>query len=129
MNPNEQLDDVPPRNSLQDAVMNDPENLHNIPSIPDPQGNCNIPPPPLKSTSKPDVQDVKMECTASTHQVGPSKITPNQVLEAAPVRSYLNQKVTPVLLDGMRILAKEQPPNPLERLGQYLIERGRNQDS
>ncbi|KAK6531901.1 COMPASS (complex proteins associated with Set1p) component [Orbilia ellipsospora] len=41
----------------------------------------------------------------------------------APVRQYLNEFVTPYLLEGMKMLAKEQPPNPLETLGRYLIQR------
>ncbi|KAF3933945.1 hypothetical protein ABW19_dt0206985 [Dactylella cylindrospora] len=40
----------------------------------------------------------------------------------APVRQYLNDTVTPHLLEGMKILAREQPPNPLEILGRYLLQ-------
>ncbi|KAF9348847.1 hypothetical protein BGX34_002208 [Mortierella sp. NVP85] len=38
-----------------------------------------------------------------------------------PIRSYLDQTVLPVLLDGMKQLAKERPQNPLEYLGHYLL--------
>ncbi|EPS45133.1 hypothetical protein H072_881 [Dactylellina haptotyla CBS 200.50] len=41
----------------------------------------------------------------------------------APVRQYLNEFVTPYLLEGMKLLAKEQPSNPLETLGRYLIQQ------
>ena len=41
--------------------------------------------------------------------------------QALPVRSYLDQTVTPILLEGMSELAKERPPNPIQWLGQYLI--------
>ncbi|KAF3923223.1 hypothetical protein ABW20_dc0110579 [Dactylellina cionopaga] len=41
----------------------------------------------------------------------------------APVRQYLNEFVTPYLLEGMKMLAKEQPPKPLETLGRYLIQQ------
>ncbi|KAJ6258644.1 hypothetical protein Dda_6692 [Drechslerella dactyloides] len=41
----------------------------------------------------------------------------------APVRQYLNEYVTPYLLEGMKILARDQPANPLETLGRYLIQQ------
>ncbi|KAF3298168.1 COMPASS (complex proteins associated with Set1p) component [Orbilia oligospora] len=41
----------------------------------------------------------------------------------APVRQYLNEFVTPYLLEGMRIIARDQPANPLEALGRYLIQQ------
>ncbi|KAK9479117.1 Dpy-30 motif-domain-containing protein [Lipomyces japonicus] len=43
----------------------------------------------------------------------------------APVRRYLNQQVTPVLLEGMKLIARERPDNPLEVLGRFLIERSK----
>ncbi|KAI1431652.1 hypothetical protein GGR50DRAFT_697797 [Xylaria sp. CBS 124048] len=43
----------------------------------------------------------------------------------APVRQYLNSKVTAHLLDGMKILAREQPRDPLRVLGEFLIERSK----
>ncbi|KAG5930626.1 hypothetical protein E4U42_005288 [Claviceps africana] len=42
-----------------------------------------------------------------------------------PTRRYLNTKVTGVLLEGMKQLAKDQPQNPLRTLGEYLIQRSR----
>ncbi|KAH8162377.1 hypothetical protein CIB48_g5882 [Xylaria polymorpha] len=43
----------------------------------------------------------------------------------AHVRQYLNSKVTPHLLDGMKHLAKTQPKDPLRVLGEFLIERSK----
>ncbi|KAI1749363.1 hypothetical protein F4782DRAFT_513484 [Xylaria castorea] len=43
----------------------------------------------------------------------------------APVRQYLNSKITPHLLDGMKHIAKNQPKDPLRILGEYLIERSK----
>ncbi|KAK9370428.1 hypothetical protein V1509DRAFT_617758 [Lipomyces kononenkoae] len=43
----------------------------------------------------------------------------------APTRRYLNELVTPALLDGVRFVAREQPENPLEVLGKYLLERSK----
>ncbi|MCJ1257248.1 COMPASS (complex proteins associated with Set1p) component [Lignoscripta atroalba] len=43
----------------------------------------------------------------------------------APVRRYLNEKVTGVLLEGMKKLAAEQPEDPLKVLGEYLLSRSK----
>ncbi|CAI4059400.1 Sdc1p SKDI_04G6720 [Saccharomyces kudriavzevii IFO 1802] len=40
-------------------------------------------------------------------------------------RRYLNAKVTPHLLAGMRLIAVEQPDDPLRVLGEYLIEQSK----
>lgn len=40
-----------------------------------------------------------------------------------PTRKYLNEKVTPTLLEGMRMIAVRKPEDPLKALGQFLIER------
>ncbi|RUO98914.1 Dpy-30 motif-domain-containing protein, partial [Jimgerdemannia flammicorona] len=45
--------------------------------------------------------------------------------QSLPVRSYLDETVVPVLLEGMKVLVKERPENPLEYLGQYLINRAK----
>ncbi len=42
-------------------------------------------------------------------------------LQALPIRSYLDQTVVPLLLDGMSALVKERPPNPVEWLATYLL--------
>lgn len=42
-------------------------------------------------------------------------------LGALPIRSYLDQTVVPILLDGMSALVKERPPNPVEWLAAYLL--------
>jgi protein dpy-30 len=42
-------------------------------------------------------------------------------LTSLPIRAYLDQTVVPILLQGMSILAKERPPNPIEYLGSYLL--------
>ncbi|KAI0851511.1 hypothetical protein F5Y00DRAFT_11301 [Daldinia vernicosa] len=47
----------------------------------------------------------------------------------APVRQYLNSKVTGPLLDGMKMIAKEQPKDPLRALGEYLLQRSKELES
>lgn len=59
---------------------------------------------------------------------GPDRITNSKLNLATTVggsetRKYLNTYVTPYLLNGMRMIAKEQPDEPLKILGQYLIEQ------
>lgn len=41
--------------------------------------------------------------------------------QGVSTRSYLEQTVVPVLMQGMSELAKERPDNALEFLGNYLI--------
>ncbi|KAJ5405797.1 hypothetical protein N7465_007081 [Penicillium sp. CMV-2018d] len=41
----------------------------------------------------------------------------------APARVYLNEKVVPYLLDGMKSVAREQPANPLRVLGEFLLQK------
>ncbi|KAK1764697.1 hypothetical protein QBC33DRAFT_546896 [Phialemonium atrogriseum] len=43
----------------------------------------------------------------------------------APVRQYINGKITGVLLEGMKIVAKEQPKDPLRVLGEFLLQRSK----
>ncbi|CAJ2501986.1 Uu.00g048390.m01.CDS01 [Anthostomella pinea] len=44
----------------------------------------------------------------------------------APVRQYLNSKVTTHVLDGMKKIAKEQPKDPLRALAEFLMERSKD---
>ncbi|SMN22253.1 similar to Saccharomyces cerevisiae YDR469W SDC1 Subunit of the COMPASS (Set1C) complex, which methylates lysine 4 of histone H3 and is required in chromatin silencing at telomeres [Maudiozyma saulgeensis] len=43
------------------------------------------------------------------------------IIGGSQVRRYLNENVTPYLLQGMRDIANEQPNEPLRVLGEYLI--------
>lgn len=42
-------------------------------------------------------------------------------LNALPVRSYLDQTVVPILLQGLAALVKERPENPVEYLAAFLL--------
>ncbi|EED17003.1 COMPASS complex subunit Sdc1, putative [Talaromyces stipitatus ATCC 10500] len=46
-----------------------------------------------------------------------------KVAGGAPARIYLNEKITPYLLEGMKEIAREQPSNPLKVLGEFLIKK------
>ncbi|KAL4905205.1 hypothetical protein BDW74DRAFT_20351 [Aspergillus multicolor] len=41
----------------------------------------------------------------------------------APARVYMNEKIVPYLLEGMKTVTKEQPANPLRVLGEFLIQK------
>eukprot|EP00908_Phaeocystis_cordata_P016987 Transcript_28303.p5 GENE.Transcript_28303~~Transcript_28303.p5 ORF type:complete len:97 (+),score=51.23 Transcript_28303:319-609(+) len=43
-------------------------------------------------------------------------------LQTAPIRTYLDSTVVPVLLQGLSALVKERPPNPVEYLATYLLQ-------
>ncbi|PNH06254.1 Protein dpy-30 [Tetrabaena socialis] len=42
-------------------------------------------------------------------------------LAAAPIRTYLEATVVPVMMQGMQALCKERPENPVEFLAYYLL--------
>jgi len=46
---------------------------------------------------------------------------PKVDLQSLPIRAYLDQTIVPILLQGMSIVAKERPPNPIEYLATYLL--------
>ncbi|KAI9098699.1 dpy-30-like protein-like protein [Phlyctochytrium arcticum] len=52
-----------------------------------------------------------------------SIMTKDQV-QALPLRSYLDHTVVPVLVEGLKALARERPPNPCEYLAVFLLKNG-----
>ncbi|XP_077462199.1 protein dpy-30 homolog isoform X1 [Stigmatopora argus] len=42
-------------------------------------------------------------------------------VQALPTRAYLDQTVVPILLQGLAVLAKERPLNPIEYLAAFLL--------
>ena len=42
-------------------------------------------------------------------------------LSTLPIRTYLDQTVVPLVLQGMAELARERPANPIEYLANYLL--------
>jgi len=53
----------------------------------------------------------------------PSDPTSPSASHGAAIRQYLNDRVSPHLLEGMKMLAKTQPTNPLEVLGRFLLSK------
>ncbi|KAI4151204.1 MAG: hypothetical protein L6R39_002086 [Caloplaca ligustica] len=56
----------------------------------------------------------------------PPPLPAKAAVHGAPARRYLNEKVTGVLLEGMKRLAVEQPDDPLRVLGEYLLQRSKD---
>ena len=44
-------------------------------------------------------------------------------LQSLPTRAYLDQTVVPILLQGLAVLAKENPPSSIEFLASYLLKK------
>ncbi|VDD81691.1 unnamed protein product [Mesocestoides corti] len=44
-------------------------------------------------------------------------------------RPYLDRTVVPVLMQGLTLIAKERPPNPIEALAQFLLQHAENSES
>jgi hypothetical protein len=66
--------------------------------------------------------------TSQQKQPSPTPAPANQIPPGgAPARRYLNDNVTPVLLEGMKMLAREQPKEPLLALARFLEERHREE--
>ncbi|OKP11902.1 Set1 complex component sdc1 [Penicillium subrubescens] len=43
----------------------------------------------------------------------------------APARVFLNEKIVPYLLEGMKTITRDQPANPLQVLGEFLIQKSK----
>ncbi|KAM6939900.1 protein dpy-30 homolog [Xenentodon cancila] len=60
--------------------------------------------------------------TVDNEKASVEKLSKQKVdLQALPTRAYLDQTVVPILLQGLSVLAKERPPNPIEYLATFLV--------
>ncbi|EON62095.1 hypothetical protein W97_01314 [Coniosporium apollinis CBS 100218] len=67
-----------------------------------------------------------MPARGSPHPAAAPIAPPTQpTLHGSPTRVYLNQHVTPYLLEGMKRLAIEEPEKPLRWLAEFLAARSR----
>ncbi|XP_071997105.1 protein dpy-30 homolog isoform X3 [Engystomops pustulosus] len=63
-----------------------------------------------------------VERIVENEKANAEKVSKQKVdLQALPTRAYLDQTVVPILLQGLSVLAKERPPNPIEFLAAYLL--------
>ncbi|QSZ30016.1 hypothetical protein DSL72_004534 [Monilinia vaccinii-corymbosi] len=86
-------------------------------------------PVPVARTSTPVPKangnaEASSRATSQHPDTGPSLPTEASV-HGAPARVYLNQTVTGSLLEGMKLLAKEQPRDPLRVLGEFLLAKSK----
>ncbi|QHS72648.1 Sdc1p [Saccharomyces paradoxus] len=87
----------------------------------------------LKNVKSVNNQNIKLEESSNTNSViedsSEPKISKLENVDLATTvggsqtRKYLNANVTPHLLAGMRLIAVQQPDDPLRVLGEYLIEQ------
>ncbi|KAJ4287922.1 hypothetical protein N0V90_011937 [Kalmusia sp. IMI 367209] len=61
----------------------------------------------------------------SPHPSGPVQAPVHATLHGAPTRRYLNEHVTPHLLEAMKHLATEEPDKPLKYLSEFLARKSR----
>uniref|UniRef100_A0A3B3WW76 Protein dpy-30 homolog n=1 Tax=Poecilia mexicana TaxID=48701 RepID=A0A3B3WW76_9TELE len=63
-----------------------------------------------------------LQRTVENEKATAEKLSKQKVdLQALPTRAYLDQTVVPILLQGLSVLAKERPPNPIEYLAAFLL--------
>ena len=43
-------------------------------------------------------------------------------MQSLPTRQYLDQTVNPILLQGLKVLAKERPQDPVQYLANFLLQ-------
>ncbi|KTF84589.1 hypothetical protein cypCar_00023538 [Cyprinus carpio] len=67
-----------------------------------------------------NIQRIVENEKTSAEKVTKQKVDP-QTLQTLPTRAYLDQTVVPILLQGLSVLAKERPPNPIEFLAAFLL--------
>ena len=78
-------------------------------------------PPQLSENLQQAIASEKQSTESSQPQSGQPAKKPRVDLQSLPTRAYLDQTVVPILLQGMSVLAKERPPNPIEFLAAYLL--------
>ena len=63
-----------------------------------------------------------VEKTVENEKVNAEKSSKQKVdLQSLPARACLDQTVVPILSQGLAVLAKERPPNPIEFPASYLL--------
>lgn len=51
----------------------------------------------------------------------PEAVKKRNDLSNIPTKQYIDQTVAPLLLEGIKALAKERPPDPIGYLAEYLL--------
>ncbi|RKU46483.1 COMPASS (complex proteins associated with Set1p) component [Coniochaeta pulveracea] len=93
-----------------------------------PQADSGPQPPTSSTPTKPSRTGTPAATNsraASVHPDPQPKFPSEAAPHGAPVRQYLNSKVTGALMEGMKKIAKERPKDPLRVLGEYLLQRSK----
>ncbi|KAI5820644.1 hypothetical protein BZA77DRAFT_274323 [Pyronema omphalodes] len=110
----------------QNHSYDQPRHLPPIMFSPPPQ-RLESPHPSHQPSPQPAQASTPSASTPSAHTSAQPRSTPaipaNQIPPGgAPARKYLNEQVTPALLEGMKMLASTQPKEPLLALARFLEE-------
>lgn len=112
------------------------------PTDPQPAPRTSPSPPPAPATTTTTAQSgAEHLSTIQPHQPPPASTTPSAppttststipplpgkpVPHGGPTRQYLNQNITPHLLEGMKYVAAYEPEKPLQWLSEFLAERSK----
>ncbi|KAK5778450.1 Sdc1p PWA37_000295 [Arxiozyma heterogenica] len=109
-------------NNSNDNNINNDKQEHNLPTL------STYSPSPVTETLK--NEELSLEATEPSLKAYPQTTSSKSLGDiggGSYTRRYLNDKVTPVLLEGMRRIAVEKPDNPLRVLGEYLIAESEKQ--
>ncbi|KAI3329346.1 hypothetical protein HD806DRAFT_530738 [Xylariaceae sp. AK1471] len=111
----------------KDVAMTDASGADQAPSPAPAVPSTNAPSPAPARTGTPlRTNGQENTSRAASQHPDPAFTMPDAApAHGAPVRQYLNGKVTAHLLEGMKQLAKDQPKDPLRVLGEFLIERSK----
>ncbi|KAI8635134.1 hypothetical protein F5Y19DRAFT_482412 [Xylariaceae sp. FL1651] len=111
----------------KDVAMTDASSAEQAPSPAPAALSTNAPSPAPARTGTPLRTNGQENTSRAASQHPDPAFTMPDVAPAhgAPVRQYLNSKVTAHVLEGMKQLAKDQPKDPLRVLGEFLIERSK----
>ncbi|GAP86046.1 putative dpy-30 domain-containing protein [Rosellinia necatrix] len=111
----------------KDITMADVSSADQAPSPAPAATSTNVPSPAPARTGTPlRTNGPENTSRATSQHPDPAFTMPDAApAHGAPVRQYLNSKVTAHLLEGMKQLAKNQPKDPLRVLGEFLIERSK----
>ncbi|KAK4127065.1 hypothetical protein N657DRAFT_640983 [Parathielavia appendiculata] len=104
--------------------LQEPTPAIHIPTQPQPQPQQQQQQQQQSTSRAPSLHPDPAASTASSSTTGPTMPT-EAIPHGAPVRQYINSKITGVLLEGIKIVAREQPKDPLRVLGEFLLQRSK----
>ncbi|KAF2442523.1 hypothetical protein P171DRAFT_364703 [Karstenula rhodostoma CBS 690.94] len=90
---------------------------------PAPTSEPQVQPPPVQQQQPVQPALSAPSSRNSPHPSGPAQMPVHATLHGAPTRQYLNQHVTPHLLEAMKHLVTEEPEKPLEYLSKWLAQK------